>query len=421
VLPGERIQHDQGRVIRTFYWNAVALAQADDSISAPEAQVLTHRVVRSCVHAWASCFESISLQLSGGLDSTIVASCLSDAPTRPKIVGLNFHSQFETSDERLFAREVAARCGFELVEVRAEGNDELDLTQRDTGAVIPTPIASSLATWRIAQEALASWNVGAHFRGDGGDELFYRGGVLPDAVDLAYRQGLTPRIWSVALNDAVIARTSIWEVLHQTAKYGLMKRSYNWKQPDWLPLRTMFLTHDVREKARRDDTNWHPLYRGSVNCPPAKLSQAFTLLEYTNMFFIETLNPNQPRMVSPLIAQPHMELALRTPLHVLRAGGRDRAMARAAFENAIPSAIAHRKYKGLSNPRVSDWIAGDTTVRELMLDGYLVRERIIDRHTLETFLAKVPSHQASASPHIMLILSTEAWIRNSRMRGSQAA
>jgi len=100
VLPGQRVEYDGTRCTRSFVWNSVELASSRDHVDPTDAKLQTRRIVRSCVHAWASCFDSIYLQLSGGLDSTIVAACLADAPTRPRVFCVNFYSRSETSDER---------------------------------------------------------------------------------------------------------------------------------------------------------------------------------------------------------------------------------------------------------------------------------------------------------------------------------
>ena len=422
VLPGHRVLHAEQKARVEAFWDAVSLASKSGPTDFASARVSTRRIVRACVHAWASCFDNIFLQLSGGLDSSIVAACLADAPNGPNVVCANFHCKYESSDERLFAREVATRFGFELMEIPAEDHETVSLCRGRASGVMPTSIAAPSNTWRETLRRLAERNVCAHMRGDGGDELFHKGGALPDAVDVAFRRRLTGELLAIGLNDAMVDRTSIWEVLRLSIRHGFLRRPYDWKHPAWLGQRLALLHADVRQAAIRDQTHWHPLYRQPSNCPPGKLAQSFSLLKFTNRIHAEPLVENALTTFSPLVSQPHMEFALRTPLSVLRTGARDRSAARSAFASDLPVQITYRKYKGLGTRSTGDWVSEYASeARELLLDGYLVSERIVDRRALEAFLATTPSRFASMSPDLMMILCIEVWIRDARVQGRLAA
>ncbi len=141
VLPGERVAHHESKVDRTFFWNPVQLGATAQDISGEDAvKSVPAGIVQACIHAWASNHDQISLQLSGGLDSAIVAACLKSAPTRPSVICTNFYSRHGTSDERRFAREVAAMNGFELIELPEDKEHPLDFEQAGRRAVIPSHI-----------------------------------------------------------------------------------------------------------------------------------------------------------------------------------------------------------------------------------------------------------------------------------------
>ncbi len=182
--------------------------------------------------------------------------------------------------------------------------------------------------WSSIWETLGSRGVTCHIRGDGGDELFYKDGVVPDAVDYARSHGLTPHLWSVALSDAMIGDTSVWQALGLAVRYGLLRRSYDWRRIYAMRDKSL-LTSNVVSEVLNDDTFWHPLYRTDSRCPPGKLSQTYRLLQYTNSVDPGVETAGQIPGISPLISQPHMEFSIRTPTHILRTGGRDRALARA--------------------------------------------------------------------------------------------
>lgn len=409
VLPGELVEHRADEAHRRFFWDAICLARSEVEMAISDAKVETGRIVRSCIHAWASCFDKIFLQLSGGLDSTIIAACLANAPTRPEVTCAHFYSTSETSEERQYAREVADRYGFELIEV---SDDDLDVIrlQPQRRSVVPLPIVSRDHVWRELFESLARRGSMIHIRGDGGDELFCRGDeCLPDAIGQAYRFGLTPKLWGVAMNDALIARNSVWENLALAVRHGLLKRPYDWRGITSHFAGAELLSPGVAATALNDRTHWHPRYRSDLHCHPAKILQAHSILQYTNHFYFEPV-ANQLDVIAPLLSQPHVEFALQAPFHVLRSGGRDRAMARAAFEKEIPSNIVHRKFKALCGDKSGDWAAANMArVRELLLEGHLGREKIINRSLVERFLANASSRSISESPDVMRMLSVEVW------------
>jgi hypothetical protein len=65
--------------------------------------------------------------------------------------------------------------------------------------------------------------------------------------------------------------------------------------------------------------------------------------------FYDVIPPNDaPDVVSPLYAQPVLETLLRIPLYRLFEGGRDRGLARRAFENDVPEPILDAIVEGPS-------------------------------------------------------------------------
>src|SRR5262249_43983221 len=113
---GERVRFQGSSVHRSLEWNPLAIAQTDP-IEDPGAAVAELRhTTRACVHAWASCYAGILHNLSGGLDSSIVLSCLKDAPSHPNITCLHYFGTGPDEDERKYARMMAGRVNVELIE-----------------------------------------------------------------------------------------------------------------------------------------------------------------------------------------------------------------------------------------------------------------------------------------------------------------
>ncbi|MBT2246836.1 hypothetical protein JQK15_25355 [Sphingobium sp. BHU LFT2] len=117
-------------------------------------------------------------------------------------------------------------------------------------------------------------------------------------------------------------------------------------------------------------------------------------------------------MISPLLSQPVMEFCLSVPSWWMVEGGRDRAVARSAFARALPPAVLARQGKGGPDGFVAQFIQRyRRSIAERLLDGQLLANGLLDRHTIERFLRSRENIAPSDCPRIMALLDTEAWVR----------
>ncbi|MBT9495435.1 MAG: hypothetical protein IV107_24445, partial [Paucibacter sp.] len=114
LLPGELL--DLHAETSALLWNAVEIARSPAAYSFEEATQLLRQTARSCIRAWASCYDTLLLRLSGGVDSSILLSCLAADSTPADVICVNYHSPGSNSDERLYARLAALRVGRDLLE-----------------------------------------------------------------------------------------------------------------------------------------------------------------------------------------------------------------------------------------------------------------------------------------------------------------
>ena len=84
--------------------------------------------------------------------------------------------------------------------------------------------------------------------------------------------------------------------------------------------------------------------------------------------------------MTPLFSQPLIELVMRIPTWLLTLGGWDRALARRAFQHDVPRRILTRRTKGGQEEHAKAIFVRDLDfARDLLLDGRLVQERMLDR------------------------------------------
>jgi len=91
-----------------------------------------------------------------------------------------------------------------------------------------------------------------------------------------------------------------------------------------------------------------------------------------------------PYAASPLCAQPVVELCGRIPVDVHFDGGRIRGLARRAFAAEVAEPILRRQWKDRPLLQLGEVIALNLPfIREHLLEGRLVKERILNRVAVE--------------------------------------
>jgi asparagine synthase (glutamine-hydrolysing) len=409
MLPGECVAHINGSQRRWFLWNPLEIAAKSPILDQREAIELTRRTVTACTHAWASRFDGITLFLSGGLDSSILANCLVTAPSRPAVLCQNFYASNPNSDERPYARMVAEHAALRLTEETTDVAFDLTPITRFPRSLLPAGTLIDKQYWDRESLRQRALGYSATFAGHGGDELFYRGGPLPGAVDHAWMHGITRRLFSVALDDSVLDQVSIWSTLKLVNRYGIRKQPWLMNRGlrgSHLPL----LTAEFREAAISDADIWHPLYRSTPAIPPAKYFQASLISHSTSGGYFPAGGPQALQEISPLLSQPLMELSLRIPTYLLRSGGRDRSIARQAFASQLPTQIATRKTKAFADAQTAGLIKHNIEfVRETLLDGQLVKNRIVDRAKLESAISGELTTLQTDADELARYLTVEAW------------
>jgi asparagine synthase (glutamine-hydrolysing) len=130
-----------------------------------------------------------------------------------------------------------------------------------------------------------------------------------------------------------------------------------------------------------------------------------------------------PEYVCPLLSQPLMELCLRIPAYVHTAAGWDRAVERRAFSDVVHPDIILRRRKGAVSAEMRTMLQTNLPfVRELMLDGLLVRERLLDRRKVEQALSGANVALSAAAGEILGDhLSVEAWLQRWTRGGASRA
>jgi len=412
VLPGQLTTLDGGAPSAVSLWSAVAVARKRIDCEPDIASAQLRQVVLDCVHAWSSCYEAILLRLSGGVDSAILLGSLTQAHAASRITCLNYHSPGSDGDERGYARLAAAGAGVRLVERERDAGFRLDGIL--TGSRTPTPesYAGRMGTGHIDAEVADANQARAMFTGGGGDQLFYQVRCTWPAADYLTVHGFGPGFFHASLDAARLGRVSLLHAMRQ----AWTDRRHRTGALDDAGRFTALVRREALEGIRHLDHFVHADLLCASDLPIGKFHQVQELINPFG-YYDPYLRDKAPELVNPLLSQPLMELCLALPTWLLTHGGRGRALARRAFARDIPGEIARRQSKGGMGEHVTTILHRNLPLaRDLLLDGRLVRQGLLDRKKVEDALAGRLSAVGGHLAEIHNCIAVEAWVQ--RFAGS---
>ena len=413
VQLGERVRFSGDTLLRSLEWDPLVIAQTDP-IQDPEVAVTElRRVTRECIHAWAACYPDIVHSLSGGLDSSIVLSCLKSAPSRPNVTCLHYFGTGPDEDERKYARLVAGHVGAELIEHQLTvAEAKLDQILNLRRSPRPWFYMYEVEHSRFEGQLAAERHVKGMFSGSGGDGVFFQAHAELAVTDYLFDHGLGSNLLRVAVDAARVSRKSIWPLLVNAVRARLRPTPVHPLKMAAQPSRTI-VSQEVINAGRRNPRLVHPWFanRSTRGVPPGVLWHSLTVGAAPAFYPSFEAGP-YPERTMPLLSQPLVELCLRIPTYVLIRNGVDRATARRAFAPDLPVEIIKRRNKGRIDSHIRDVLDANLNfVRARLLDGRLVKEGLLNRRNLELYLTRERSPADFEYSEILQEqLCVEAWL-----------
>jgi asparagine synthase (glutamine-hydrolysing) len=397
---------------RQYYWTPLEFSDRRAEISdVTLASELMRDTFLSCMRTWAASHRVSALRLSGGLDSSIVLGCLSNV-SDSEVFAYSLYTPGGRSDERRWARLAAekAKCtyheyAFDPLKV------SLDTLFKTTPTFEPVSGLPYLRRGPIERALCREHGCSAVFSGEGGDSGFGR-----EAIDFSpdeYIRRYGPRLGWIRLANSVAlhADLSVWTVLGRT----LRRYIQGCRMSDLNPLRSLastLVSSELRNPMLQQSKYPHPWFAECGEVPwPTVLRLGMLLV--TPEYYDPLISPsdNSPEHIPPLYSQPMVELCLRIPTYLHFAGGRDRAIARRAFNELVPEKIIRRHWKDRA-PGWFDRLAESNMqlLREVLLKGNLMKERMLDSRITEEVLLGEPTRREFAVGEIFNHFEMEIWI-----------
>ncbi|SBV32738.1 Asparagine synthase [uncultured Sphingopyxis sp.] len=359
--------------------------------------------ISDCVGSWSSCFPSILLGSSGGLDSSIVA--VAATPRSERLTALTLVSPGAAGDERPYAHAVASSLGIPLRDA------PLDLADIDVERAVtphhPWPISPIFkqAVGAVHRRLQSEMPTDAHFSGNGGDGIFcsIRSAVplLDHFLSKGQRTGLgkTVRdISSLTGADIVTVLRHAW--LRHRRSGGAHLPRYN----------ELGLEREMLARIEAQGFS-HPWLSAPADALPGKTVHVAFLMRAQKSL---ELYPRRsaPLHIAPLLSQPIVERCLAIPTWRWIADGRDRAVARAAFSNRLPRTIIERQQKGgPAEFSLSIYRTQRDRLHELIRDGVLAAAGIIDISLLDE-PEDISWRGNAREQRILAFAAAESWARH---------
>jgi asparagine synthase (glutamine-hydrolysing) len=421
---GEAMECGPDRSTKHIYWDPRFFLEDRSLGRFSEAASAIRETADYCIGALASEHRRALVSISGGLDSSIVLNALARSADPPLLTAVTYYSR-GCGDERAYARSMAESVNCRLVE--SPRNDRLDLRCIRHCNLTARPVLNFSAPDVEARDTALARELGATaiFNGELGDNLFgsHPGpGVLLECIR---RNRLGRQFFAVAIDYAILNRVSIWKALALArgesrdvaangdfSSFREMQRRHGEAGAESILLASSETTERCRSLAGRFTHPW--LKQARALAPGAHLL-LFGLISSTSTPHHSPFSgPGDPLKVSPLVSQPLVEVALRIPGYLHCRGSQDRAVARNAYADVLPSQVLNRGLgKGGPNLWAKDVVSNNIDfLRDFLLDGILVQRGLIDREKLHRMLSPRIAKSTAVLGEIFAKLYIEAWLLN---------
>ncbi|MFA5969195.1 MAG: asparagine synthase-related protein [Sphingomonas sp.] len=385
---------------RASLWSPWDFAAAERQITDPEeARGAVRRAVSEAVSGLVQPYRSTLLELSGGLDSSVLAAAL--AASGAPATAINLVTPGTEGDERGYARATAGACGLALAEHDVAGDVDLTAPVPDRLARPGIPAILGPADGLLAALGRES-GVDVFVSGTGGDCVFCSPASAAPAADAWRTFGPGRRFLRAVRHVAEIHDTSLWTA-----------GSMAWRQAHRPPIHRLWPGNHaflVRDRLPREP-DFHPWLAEPADSLPGRRSHIRAVIAafaHLDGYARHAVAPS----IFPLMSQPVMEACFRIPTWMWIDGGRDRAVARQAFRDILPARVLDRRSKGgMDAYCIRNFEANRPRLEPFLLDGHLAEAGLLDRPAVASFLRQPVGQRDQRFYRLLPIIDAEAWTR----------
>lgn len=398
LLPGCALHVRDRRHTVQQVWSPWRFVARDARHHTPEqAAADIRRAVVTATQALARVDRSVLLELSGGLDSSIVSASLRGAVA--DVTCTSLVTTVPGADERQYAAQIADLLGVPLHTETLQLEAARFAFAPHPQCVMPRVGVLQHAVDEVMLAAAARHGANGFFSGGGGDTIFCALDTAAPAADAVRERGVI-RGLSAVQDLAALHQCTFWKAGRLTLR--------KLRRPPAMvrPADRSFLAADMPAM----QPNAHPWSDAPPDALPGDVERIRGLA--TCQAYRDSLARGALRPVRmPLLSQPVVEACLRVPTWMWIAGGVNRAVARAAFADVLPAEILHRRSKGTFMSYLGAvYQRNRPAMRDFLLQGRLQQRGLLDVQALHAFMGDGIPEGGHAFTRVFDLCMVENWV-----------
>lgn len=403
LLPGAslRVRRD-GAAIEQIWTPWQFVRREGPPADFAEAAERLRRGLELVIGSWTKPFSRPLIDLSGGLDSSIVAAA--SARHVPALEAVTYRGSDADLDEGRYAKAVAGHLGIAWHQAVLDG--ELVDLHSSAARDLPRPSARSFSQANDLQDLELAQALGcdAFLTGAGGDGVLWYFNTAAPALDRLHVEGMGGFLRTVR-DLADMCGVSRAESL------GIALRKLRQRRPRPWPHSTAFLSPEAQRLAGYPV---HPWWPGPKDALPGVRAYVLALIQLSDHHEYHLRSAFAP-VLAPLASQPLVETCLGIPSWLSCTGGANRAVARAAFAGRLPASILARRTKGGFDGFVHDLLERNRPlVRAMLVEGALARDGWLDTAAIAGALDHPAPVAPGSAARLLRLIAVEAWLSSVR-------
>lgn len=395
VEPGAHLSLGTG--VQTPLWRPSEFASEalSSRIEPEEAAERLRTAVDEAVSGLASLGGPLAAEVSGGLDSSLVAASLLSGPKPHPALWLNAVGSTPEADERAYVAALAERLGIEPTYApHASAPMTEDVVLGVSKGFRPGLAALDVAHDEAWAHRFRTAGIQAVITGKGGDSILMQRATPDVFADVWKARGWRALAWRDAARLAAFNEVSVWTMIRHARRGGALFR------PD-----QSLLGPEPQAVPR------HPWLDDLDAFGPAKILQIAGVADVVSRHgpsrLTETVDVRHPLCMPPVT-----EACLSLPSALLVHGGRDRGLARYAFRDRLPAQIADRRSKGDMTEIYGRMVLANLPfLRRWLIDGRLADMGVIDPDAADRLLTRESLMRKGGYGLILLTSAFEGWVR----------
>ena len=418
--PGHKLLVGEAEAQPEAYWTPTTTEAQAGRAPQDQARAVRDRLGEA-VRARLVADVPLGVLLSGGVDSAIVTALAAEASEAPL---RTFTAGFEDTayDERAMARQVAAHCGTDHLELLVQPRVEGALDEIVTAYDEPFADSSAIPTRRICEAARQ--HVTVALTGDGGDEAF-AGYDRHRAIHLADTMR-PPRYFLTRLLAGIVRPLAPRRERSRARRLVRFADTLLYPPPEqYFMMRRLFSPSELADLFTEEfaegldlqaPRHWFcELYERGDFADEVAYAQRHDLMTYLPDDLLVKADiasmAASLELRSPFLDHRVVELGLSLPaVAKVNAGGGKRILAR-AFGDLLPPEVFRRRKRGFGVP-LAAWLRGPLreTMQETLLDRGFLGRRIVRRRAVEGLMNDHLSGRDDHAHRLWALMVLARWL-----------